>query len=296
MNAYIEPPPIRSRCLRRITDALTRYAPREVEIVTDRQQADLVLLHVIGRHDRMYREAAEATKRGQRYAIGQWVLRSSQKPETRAWWALWQQAAVIWSYYDLNAALIADGDKWSIPRFYLAPLGVDSDVFHPLDGPRPYAVGITGFDRHYTRPECHREIAAATTRIKATVWHLGPTSPLGSHVTHEDGIDDETLAARYRACRYVSGLRREEGFELPAAEGLLCGARPVLFDTPDFRRWYAPWGVFVPETRRRSDLVAALAQHLAQPPAPITALEWAAAADRFDWRQIIRGFWQRCLA
>lgn len=296
MKAYVEPPPVRSRCLRRIADALTEHAPSGVEIVQDRTRADLVVLHVIGRQERMYREARQAHRRGQQYAVGQWVLRSSQKGSTEGWRALWDGAAAVWSYYDLDAEIAADGGCGRPGRFYHAPLGVDTEVFHPgEEDARPFAVGVTGFDKHYLKAERLREVVAAAARVSGTVWHLGPSLGLGAHVVDEAEIDDATLARRYRACRYVSGLRRQEGFELPAAEGLLCGARPILFDRPAWRRWYEPFGVFVPETRAAM-LRSLLTDTLANEPEPVRAAEWAAAAERFSWPTIIGGFWERCLA
>lgn len=294
MTAYVEPPPIRSRCLRRIADALTRYAPDDVEIVSDRAKADFVFLHVIGRQERMYREARQATRRKQRYAVGQWCLRSTQKASTEGWRALWDGAAAVWSYYDLDAAIAADGGAGTVPRFHHAPLGVDTMSFHPTDGLRPYTVAMTGFDRHYVRTESFPEVVNAARRVDGTVWHLGPPMPLGPHVTHEEGMDDATLAQRYSQCRYVSGLRRVEGFELPAAEGLLCDARPVMFDRPD-AQWFRPWAVCVPEGPRPA-VTETLARVFAQPTRGLTTAEWAEAADRFSWRRIVTGFWDRCLA
>lgn len=298
--AYVKPPPVRSRCLRRIADALTRYVPAGVEVTQDRVKADLVVLHVIGRQERMYREARQAVQRGQRYAVCQWVLRSSQKPSTEGWRALWAGAAVTWSYYDLNAAIVQDeGTSWDLARafrFYHAPLGVDTDVFHPTVGPRPYVVAVAGCDRHYLKTESLREVSQAAASTGQAAWHLGPDLGLGHHVTDEEGMDDATLARRYSACRYVSGLRRTEGFEMPAAEGLLCGARPILFDRPDLRRWFAPWAVFISEHQRRSVVIEYLANAFSRLPDPITTAEWAAAAERFSWERIVSGFWERCLA
>jgi hypothetical protein len=299
MRAYVEPPPVRSRCLRRIADALARYAPTGVEIAQDRAAADLIVLHVVGRQERMYREARQATRRGQRYAVLQLSLRSTQKPSTKGWRALWAGAAVVWSYYDLNAAIQEDeGSSWDRARaftFYHAPLGVDAEVFRPSGGPRPYLLGVTGFDQHYLGAERLREATEAVARVGGKVWHLGPPMDLGAHVTDEEGIDDATLAQRYGACAYVSGLRRHEGFELPAVEGLLCGARPILFERLDARRWFGPWAVWMPEARR-SDLVSGLSDLFHDGPFEVTPEEREAAAGRFAWDRIVAGFWERCLA
>ena len=73
-------------------------------------------------------------------------------------------------------------------------------------------------------------------------------------------------------------LRRIEGFELPAAEGLLCGARPILFANSSGYDWYKPWGVFIEETDRAGviDQLEAIFRRGAQ----LVTSEERAAADR----------------
>jgi hypothetical protein len=109
------------------------------------------------------------------------------------------------------------------------------------------------------------------------------------------GIDDATLARVYSECHFVSGLRRVEGFELPAAEGLLCGARPIFFDGPHYRAWFDTFAEFIPEAAsttwsRRSRRFSGTGAR------PVTDAERADAARRFDWREIARGFWDRILS
>ena len=67
----------------------------------------------------------------------------------------------------------------------------------------------------------------------------------------QQGITDEALAHLYQRCQRVAGLRRVEGFEMPALEGLLRrllrwgGAYPVVMLTPAFNwceqpSWFNP--------------------------------------------------------
>ena len=89
----------------------------------------------------------------------------------------------------------------------------------------------------------------------------------------------------------MSGLRRIEGFELPAAEGLLCGARPIMFDRPHYRDWFNKWAIFIPEGNRE-EVLQSLIDVFQQEYRPVTLEEIAEARQLFDWQSIINGFWR----
>lgn len=296
-------PPHWSRAIIRVADALKQYAPHTITCVDRPDQADLVVLHVIGRFDQVQRELDWGLRRGQQYALIQYVVRSSQKPSTEYWAGSsnnpgpWQRAKVVWSYYDLNALL--DEDNWGfsfIPasQFYHAPLGVDTAVFRDQRMPRRYKVMTHGSS---WLTEGVREATLAATAIvgeepgRHPSVHMGK---LGRVPFFVEGADDRELAEWYSRCEYVCALRRTEGFELPAAEGLLCGARPILFDRPHYRQWYGDWAEYIPE-RDRAHVRADLERLFRAPRRPVTVAEQIAAASRFSWPTIVKGFWDRCL-
>jgi len=291
MKAYVAAPVVQSRSIGRVAEALATYAPPSVEIVTDKDAADLVVLHVIGRRDQMLAEAARLVGRGQAYAVMQYVLKSTQKPDPWDWAVLWIAARVTWSYLDLAAALGPCYDDSPRGRFYHAPLGVDADVFRPMPLTQPgrWLIGTSG---QSWLTESVRECAHAALRVGGSMFHLGPDMA-ATHVMSVSGLTDEQLAYYWSACQFVSGLRRIEGFELPAVEGLLCGARPVLFDKPHYRRWYGAWADYIEETDRAGviDQLEALFRRGAR---PVTTDERAAAVARFNWSTLVPAFWQRC--
>lgn len=282
MKAHVATVYSSARCYRRVISALTRYAPPWIEIVPDMASADLVVVHANGRWSRNVPLAAACHARGQRYAVIQYALRSTDHPSKADWIATWCQAEVVWSYLDLP-----------LNHFYAAPLGVDADVFTPPVGApsKQYAIVTTG--KHTSRSESIQAISDAVALAGRRMLHVGPDQYLGPHVDYVQDISDAELARCYSTAGYVSGLRRIEGFELPAAEGLLCGARPILYDTPSYRAWYSPWGEFVREENSRA-VSATLAGLFRSPPRPVSADERRAAAERFDWSRIIREFWEEC--
>jgi hypothetical protein len=297
MKVYVQPQPHQSRGLARIGDAVARYVPAGVDVVTDDAQAELIVLHVIGRIGHVTRRIAQLKAEGRRYAIIQYALRSTKASHTRDWAPLWRDAAAVWCSYDLAAALEVDGfgahDIRGMP-FYYAPYGADDTIFTPQvqPHPRPFLACTTGFS---WMTESVREVALAAQVRGGKVFHLGPD--LGREwLTCAMNIDDQTLATYYRQCQWVSGLRRTEGFEMPAVEGLLCGARPILFDVPHYTHWYGSLARYVPERAFRADIVTDLIYVFGLRVPTVTTAERADAVKRFHWPTLVGQFWKQVLA
>lgn len=292
MRIYLQPPQP-SRGLQRIADALVRYKPEWVEVVSDEAQADLVVLYAIGRRDAILAKATEILRRQQEYVVIQVCLRSTQKPNTKDWRGLWRWATMVWSYYDLDRASADDGVYAKLPNFYHAPLGADAEVFYPRWQnpmvPTQFVIATSGLSR---LSESVRECALAAAEVGKHVFHLGPQLQLGGHAVCRTNISDNALANVYSACEFVSALRRKEGFELPGIEGLLCGARPICFNTPDYRWAYGNHAIYIEETDRQGviDQLVQLFRHGAP---PVTAEEREAAVKRYNWETIVGGFYER---
>lgn len=124
--------------------------------------------------------------------------------------------------------------------------------------------------------------------------HLGPDLKLGPGVEYHLDIPDRKLAGLYSMCQFVAGLRRCEGFEMPAAEGLLCGARPIMFDAPHYRAWFDGLAEFIPETDAAS-VTNALEGLFREGAVPVSQSEKWDARGRFDWQRLVTGFWTKVL-
>lgn len=289
MRAYIKPQE-GDWAHKRVVRALTQYAPFGIEIVADSSSADLIVLHVIGRQDRIGRQVSHLKARGQQYAAIQYCVRSTMRPSTENWFPLWRDAILTWSYYDLKALCAEDGTSQDFPSYY-APLGVDASVFYPRNrGERQYVIGTSGSS---WVTESIREAGYAARRVDRLMFHLGPRLNRRPHIVYANGMDDDALADLYSQCEFVAGLRRTEGFELPAAEGLLCGARPICFDRRHYK-WFEPWAIFIPEGPREQ-VIDSLEAVFHSGARPVTEAERGAAKVRFDWNTIVTGFWRRIL-
>ena len=185
-------------------------------------------------------------------------------------------------------------------RLYHAPLGVDSAVFRQVNGYRRTIGVITSGYVSHPSAEAIEEVADAALICKLAVFHLGPRNVEGMAPRKEAswtaslGITDSDLASLYSHAQWVSGLRHVEGFELPVLEGLLCGARPIVFDRPEMRKWYEGHAVFVKESHGE-ELIKSLVTILSKPPQPVTLFERNFVAKKFQWSRIANGFWEALL-
>ena len=110
----------------------------------------------------------------------------------------------------------------------------------------------------------------------------------------QHGLTDAQVATRWNECDYVAGLRRIEGFELPAVEALFCGSRPICFDAPHYRQWFGGLATFIREDTP-DEVEGALVDIFESDTRPVTADERAEALRRFSWAPLVKGFWERAL-
>lgn len=289
-----------SRGLQRIADALTRYAPPSVEVVESIADADLVVLYAIGRCEQLTAQAEWLTSLGKKYAVIQVCLRSTQKPHVFDWYDLWDEATVVWSYYDLVRLCREDGSTYWVhnsPRLYHAPLGADAEVFKYDPNVRKIFTIATSGSSYLS--ESVRECWLATIPIEdSAVFHVGPrlqrSKSSRAVVVYSDDCDDICLSASYQQCAYVSALRRKEGFELPGIEGLLCGARPICFRGHDWEWNYGSFAEYIEETDRQG-VIDQLVELFRGPYRVVAEQEITAARERFNWETICKGFYDKIL-
>jgi glycosyltransferase involved in cell wall biosynthesis len=184
--------------------------------------------------------------------------------------------------------MVEDGAGVDFPNFYHAPLGADPVVFRPWPSvPRNTPLFTSGY---VAEAEAVRECEEATRRLGLKMFHLGPDLGFKPHVRWRNGINDAILSQIYAQCQFVAGLRRIEGFELPAVEGLFCGARPVMFDAPHYRRWFEDLATFIPEGD--FEQVVRSLEHVLQNESGLTVEQYQLARERFDWANLVPPFWQ----
>lgn len=287
MKVCLVPTGLHSKAMLRVAGALACHAPQGVEIVDKSEEADVQLLHVIGLDGLSQLRAKD-------YVVIQYcgyVYRDHPSLID-----MWRGAKMVWSYYDLRDTM-PEGTL-----FYLAPLGIDVE-FAKRATHRELKREIDLMTSGYTTgdaAEAIEEAAWAVDGLGQKMVHLGPKvienmSSYPACWQAQHGISDATLAELYLRTRWVSGLRHVEGFELPALEGAVCGARPIVFDRPEMRQWYNDFAAFVPESGGE-ELTAYIQGLLKLDYTPLTTTERRTIRDSFDWRVIAEGFWRGVLS
>lgn len=275
---------IMSRAMFRVAAALAAHAPKDIEIVDDPTTADVQVLHVIG-----FDGLAEL--KAPQHAVIQYC--GSTMADHPEWQDIWRGARMVWSYYDLERHMPPG------VRFLLAPLGIDPMFAKRANQEPPSRKSLKIITSGYsTAPmqEPIQEVALAVDRVQGQMVHLGPKEIegwVGEYPTcfqTQFNIPDQTLATLYASSERVSGFRHGEGFELSVIEGLVCGARPVVFDRPDMRMWYEGLAEFVPVCSG-VELTERLVNLFKSPLASPTLAERQHVAATFNWHQIVAAFW-----
>jgi hypothetical protein len=280
MNLYYDHPD--SRGISRVINNLEKYIPKGITLST-REDADLIVLHVVGRNVHITAEADAILKSGKQYAVIQYAWKSTRNPEAKDWEFLWNNAKFVWSYYDLREY---------VNNFYHAPISADPEIFFYQPEEQKYMVGTLGDIKCY-KVECFGEVHLAAYHQMGKVVHVGKPpyhNPIVDYVTN---ISDDDLRKVYNQCKWFSSLRRKDGFELPAVEALLCGTRPIMFDTPNYRQWFDGLAEFIPEGSI-ADTVYILGKIFKSRVNPVGDADLEETKKRFNWEQISKGFWERC--
>lgn len=286
MKVYLTPPAHLSRAMFRVAKALSVVMPDfGLQRVLRLEDAELQVAHVIDWDAVTYDP-------GIPMIVVQYCTNALSDADMLRWQPLWARAKGVWSYYDL--------DRFMPPgaTFLRSPLGIDPAFRGPVwEKDRTIGIMTSGY---VSGPgaEAIEEVHVAAKRHALSTMHLGPLPTGMSHTpkpwTNVSGISDKTLAEFYGRTQRVSGLRHNEGFELPVIEGLACGCRPIVFDRPEMHFWYDDHAEFVKE-QHGQPLIEDLYDLLSQPPRPVSSAERAEVIEKFDWEVIATHFWEQLL-
>lgn len=275
--------------IRRVVNAIKKYAPSGVDFVKIEGKADLVILYVYGHRRHTKYHIDHLREKGKKSAIIQLSIRSTPNPKTVDWIPIWRKSELVWSYHNLPGLCKEDGNVANF-NFYLAPLGVDPKVFKETKSRRKFIIAGTGSGSRFSN-ECKNEVIMAAMKLSKNIFQLG-NGENSKTITYSNGMDDKMLAKYLSLCEFVSGLHRVEGFELPVIEGLLCGARPICFDRPHYRAWFNGLTEFIPEDDNIANYVGKIFMRGAR---PVTDKEKKYVTAKFNWEKICKGFWRHLI-
>lgn len=279
MKVYAEAQP--DIAIQRIVRALKLYAPPLVEFVDTEEEADVVFVYAVGQRRGIKYRTERLLNKGKEYVIIQLCLRNTTNPRTEDWMPIWYKSRLVWSYYNIPNLIEEDGNTASPFPFYFSPLGVDHTVFKETKCEKKYLVGICS---HGLSRESLAQVLEAAKQVGGEVFHFGDKN--------KPFITDKELALQLSQCKYITGLRRKEGFELPVIEGAMCGARPICFDIVQYRQWFNTLAIFVPQ-RSQTHLVGDLVNIFKAEYRPVNDIEKFNVARWFNWRNVIEGFYSQ---
>ncbi|MDF2082845.1 glycosyltransferase [Bacillus pseudomycoides] len=284
MKIYFKTYPYWGRSIHRVEKYIKQYAPADVYWIDDWKQADLIIEQLVGPDDVL----TEKLKSGIPYSL---LLHSSLGGSgNEFYYNLLKNAEWVYSWVPLKE-IGFDGN------LILGPFGVDVNTFKSMPGlHKRYNVLTTGY---VANSEGIDSMVEANKRYNGSLVHVGgsmnndfgkPVESLPGVIRYEN-ISEEELRTLYNMSKYVSGLRRFEGFELPVIEGLMCGSRPICFDTPNYRRWFNDFAVFIPELDDTYQLAEKLLEVFKSNYRPVTLEEQIRVKDFFNWERIAKLFW-----
>lgn len=257
------------------------YAPIKYEFIKDSNVADFQILDITRISDKYY-------LRCDKYILffhtfGEWA-----EEDPSEYYELFKNAMLVYSHIDL-APMYPMIEK---NKFMLGPWGTQPDLWFKKEHLKndTYQIFCTG---EIPSTEGIRECIAACDSLHKKLLHVGYDFNYRNYsYTNRNNLSANEMNEEYNNSKWVSALRRIEGFEKPAIEGLLCGARPICFDTPLYRYWYGDLARYVKEGTEQEtyeDILRVMKNEYA----PVTKEEMERAIKKFAWFYVAGNFWKR---
>ncbi|WP_102275733.1 glycosyltransferase [Cytobacillus massiliigabonensis] len=280
MKVYFNTMKFLSRSFHRIEKYFKQYAPKEIKWVDSLEDADFIIEQLVGSNP----DLLSKLNIGKPYAI---IFNGGIRDGLAEYF---KNAKWVFSFLPVE-------NEGFEGNFILSPLGVDSSIFKRIEGiNKDIDIITTGYVAY---SEGIDSVIMANTKNNGNLVHMGgdlihdlkqPVQTIGG-VRRVEGITDNELVHLYNRAKYVSGLRRTEGFELPVIEGLLCGARPICFDSPIYRRWFDGLVTFIPELDDKDELAEKILEVFKGPYKPVLPSEQEYVKNYFSWEKISQSFW-----
>ncbi|MCK4554861.1 hypothetical protein KAU19_07975 [Candidatus Parcubacteria bacterium] len=268
--------------LQRITYDIQRNAPENFEFVHSYEECDILFTHIIGQRE---------IKKDKPYVVFFHCFgldRGSQVMDKFT--EMFKNALMVYTYYPINEFLPSMEGINLMRR----PWGVDSSIFYRMpEVPKTYTCLATGY---VARTEAILELYRACEAVNGKLLHIGGSiekevgmlNPI--YYERHLGITDNDMRKAYNACQWVSGLRRHEGFEIPALEGFLCGAQPICFDIPIFyNHWFSDFATFIPHSSQ--EIVTEELIKLFKTKPLISSQKMETVKEKFDVNKLSSEFW-----
>jgi hypothetical protein len=257
----------------KISTAFHKHAPSDVEWVDTVEESDIQMIHIIGPG-----EVEVIEKSPNRILIQQCYFTAGYKDVDYP--SYWKDSLLTMSFHNLPDYTDVDFE------FYRTAWGADPSLYRFLNrGPREIKAFTTG---HVAKTESIDEVHSAIREVGKTLYHTGENFSWKNGYRHLDYMSESRLVYLLNSVQYVPCLRKIEGFELMGIEGLMCGARPIVFDLPtyDFYKGHA-------EIISTKNIEDQLVEIFSREPRPVTDKEYQEILEKFSWKNIISKIFTR---
>lgn len=280
-----------SHSIKKIEKYLKIYAPKEVQFTTNMMEADYIISHFISHIDR-----TRVYDRTKKYAVLYYCRDQADEITYKDTISFFDTSQFVWTYADFHSVY-----PETTARIIESPLGVDTNMFTNKNMNRPYKLMTTGF---ISFTEAIQESLESALRKSHRVIHLGGNfiDELGfdynvkyPHIyTNKINVSDEEVVNLLNQSEWVSGLRREEGFEFMNIEGPLCGARPICFDMNCYTKWFGDVPKYV-HPCQGEELIGYITEIIERGYEPITESEKNFLLSKFSWEVVANNFWNHVM-
>jgi len=256
---------------------IIRYAPPHIEFIDSPTEANLQVIDIAKLAD--FRNISCKNFIINFHCRGEWSEENIQD-----YLPYFKKAIMVYSHLDLQKELP------ELTNFVRGPWGTNHrNFFNVANNRHEFIILNTGV---VPQSEGIYESIAAADDVNKKLFHTGPNLMIKNKSYHvcKKFLSVEQLRYMYNSCSYTSGMRRIEGFEKTVAEGLLCGSRPICFDTPLFRYWYGDLVEYVKEGTQKETVIDII-KIFKGDYRVVTEKEREIVRKSFSWMNVAKQYW-----
>ena len=258
---------------------IIRYAPGDVVFVDEPDTADLQLVDITRLSDAEHIQCKNYIAHF--HCHGEW-----SEENIKDYKDIFDKAVMVYTHLDVKG----------FDNLVRGPWGTDPFKFYYVKEAESLRIRTILNTGEIPQTEGIAECVKACEIIGGQLLHVGPNLGYRSAAYQfANNLTIDQMRSAYHTVRYVSGLRRVEGFEKPVIEGLLCGAKPICFDTPLYRYWYDGLARFVKEGtfQETTDDITKIFQ---EPYKAVTDEEREKALKKFSWKNVAKTYWNSVMS
>jgi hypothetical protein len=262
------------RAFKRISLAFRTHFPSNVEWVDS--NPDIEIVQVVGKKEYDYLTSKNSLKN---VVMHQQCLLTTGIPISD-WVKLWKECKLVMSFHDLKGAGF---------NFLRTPLGAEPDTFPVGKVQRVYDVFSTG---HVAETECLDMLYNACVMSQTKMLHTGENFKWNApNYQFLEYMNDPWYSSVLQRTKYVTGLRRVEGFEMACIEGAMSGAVPIVPFLPTYD-YYKDFGLYI---FMDGDITDQLINIFDKSYVPLTQDQLYYVRDEFSWKNICEKIYKRLI-